>query len=159
MRKSTKPGGLLRKQALLKSQSLTLAVIPVVFLLVSISITPQAKTVPTKLLKAEAVKVGKTAKAGLNKGCLPEPGTEAYRKLMSPTGPNAPPPPVKRVGYLQFQTNSDGQWCWKQSCEHIEWVCSEGVAEDVNGCCVRCCMEGVPGYCSESRCCESRLEE
>jgi hypothetical protein len=155
MRKSAKPKGLHGMQPLIRSRKLAMAIIPAVFLLVNISLTPQAKTAPTRLKPAEAIKGTEAAKAGVKKGCLPEVGTEAYKRLMSPTSPTAPPAPVRRVAFDE-EMISDGQWCWKQSCEHIEWVCSQGVAEDVNGCCVRCCWEWDPSNCSESRCCNPR---
>jgi hypothetical protein len=140
---------------------LGLSVISALVLLVGVSVTPQARTASAedvKTVKAKRSSPEKPAPVKAGKGCVPAPGTEAYRKLMTPTSPTAPPPPVKYVGMASDEfLAEDTQWCWKQSCEHNAWTCSQGVTEDVNGCCVRCCWEGTSN-CSESRCCGSRLE-
>lgn len=105
-------------------RALGLAVISALFLLVGVSVTPGALTASAEDVKIVKAKKPKQEKPAPGKGCVPAPGTEAYRKLMTPTSPTAPTPPVKYVGLASDKLLAeDTQWCWKQTCASGAWVC------------------------------------
>lgn len=66
------------------------------------------------------------------------------------------PVPVNFLGLTSttFFDEGESQWCWKSTCEHLMWTCTNGgTIRDVNGCCVGC--TGLDGH-ENVDCCPDR---
>lgn len=103
-----------------------------------------------------------TLTLGMQKAQTLPPKEKKEQSCSKPVGTNLPlnlsrrPAPPTRVSFLGLaratfeETGGDVQWCWKRSCEHLAWECSEGDAVDIDGCSVKCCNEfgcSDPGVC------------